>query len=534
MSILNLGISFPLLSLFLWLFASWDNELVATATSRIRKAIEGLETTIATISEEASMYHVDSLRSRNLTRPAVSLPPEILSSIFTFACYQNLSVYNELSGGFEASESSDVLLRDVRNLVMSTCYLWREVALRTRVLWATVFVSACWMETHQRPDFDDLPDIISVEIERAHPHPISLLCELDHDESWATLYPTLLPVLPACRLISIDISWVAGTWTTELSQLSLPLLRALILSFSGDDAVDNMDAILLPMPDTPNLEDLEIGYPCILAPVRDIRMAVPRLPHLKRLSLFGKFSTSNVFDVLRGAPNITHFSWRADKPFTSTAHVATMVSLHSLRHLQIEGRMAFAGVQRIEAPALERLSIEFARKEDNLSVAGSLEDVAECVRNVSFTQITSMAVIMPNKQSQSDLILPYIARFPALKSFFVQSDITTEMGTFLGRVPATHPHLRDVWIESYDTPRDVVTSIFTPLLAARAAFFQVGVDPSLHLNLNLLLPKLFATEIPKLSTAGGASTDVRAATCAEVYGIDFLGGCRLWNLKSSE
>lgn len=197
----------------------WNDELTNTTFARTRKAIKGLGIAIATVSEEARIYNVDTLRSRNFIRPAVNLPPEILSTIFVFAGLQTLSLHDELDGD-DNPGSRPVLLHDIRNSVILICHHWREVVLKARALWATVFVSACCMEDHERPDFDDLPEILSIEIERAHPHPISFLCEVEHRESWATLYPTILSMLHACRLIPMEISWVAGTWTTRLGQLS--------------------------------------------------------------------------------------------------------------------------------------------------------------------------------------------------------------------------------------------------------------------------------------------------------------------------
>lgn len=459
----------------------------------------------------------------NLTKPAVKLPSELLSRIFTFACFQDLDINYELEGPFDGEKDPDrVLVRDARNALSAVCHRWRAIALETRVLWSMLFYSSTWEGAVPVPRISDVPDILRTELPRAHRHPLSLFIRLISDDCWGSIRPPLLPLLPSCRLLSIQVSCEPTPITAELGKLTLPCLRFLHIAFEeGGEAEGEMSCSL---PLALNLERLEIEY--VSNGLRPVRTPIPRLPNLRRMKVKGEFAPSNVFNLLRGTPNLVSLYWIGSRAEDLPTSFPSPTALPYLRSLKVEGVIAFWAIRYLLVPSLSHLHLEhFERGSRWLSGtnSGSVLNLAQCLAILPSSwasSLTSLVVRLCTKAIQdADGILRLLSKFRALESIEMLSDVTMCTAMVIAKCPADHPMLRDMWLQSYESSREVVMSSLRPVLATRAACLAsaelgTGVGP---LNLHMMVKALSAADMAELNDLGGEATTIHS-----VVARDFL------------
>ncbi|KZV83643.1 hypothetical protein EXIGLDRAFT_728173 [Exidia glandulosa HHB12029] len=156
------------------------------------------------------------------------LPPEVIANILLYACHSSPT-------------KSDVY--DLRPQIQCShiCRYWRDVALGTPSLWATIVISDT--ESLSRPSYFALLDLAWARI--GSTAPLSLIVSLyprnEKGGAFRSLFTRVVFVLQ--RVSELDLSMPEpGSWNAnELAPLkegrNLPILRRLVLDFTGIDIV---------------------------------------------------------------------------------------------------------------------------------------------------------------------------------------------------------------------------------------------------------------------------------------------------------
>lgn len=141
---------------------SSSDSVLRIETLNEREAVKlGLEEVMSSVQTEINDLRYTPLRLQNQAQLIARLPPEILGLIFEEACFWR-------EAGESPEDAFDIGLRRTRQAVCSTCFHWRDVAVRHPRLWSTITV------TYRKKRRLVSTEQLAVELARAGNHPLSL------------------------------------------------------------------------------------------------------------------------------------------------------------------------------------------------------------------------------------------------------------------------------------------------------------------------------------------------------------------------
>lgn len=224
----------------------------------LREGIERLQTILSMIPDESARHPVKPFRVSNAMRPAVSLPLEILSSIFEWTCLTDASSWEEDERSNDDSNAGKhydwnaraVTFRARRRTLYSVCFRWRQVCLATSSLWSTMVVTGPErLNAHVPMDYRWL----SLEVERARPRAPVLLAGFQDEWEFKAAAHYLGEVTPDCGLISITLDFKTSIFLPP-AFLPHPALHTFVVSVL--DAPDDPPPFPLFLPIAPALRTL--------------------------------------------------------------------------------------------------------------------------------------------------------------------------------------------------------------------------------------------------------------------------------------
>ncbi|KAJ6477568.1 hypothetical protein C8R45DRAFT_873039 [Mycena sanguinolenta] len=315
--------------------------------------------------------------------PVARLPFEISSEIFLQSLPPSPS---------EAPRSGPVVL-------LGICNAWNAVALATPALWTTVRI--------RFPCGDDVAEVLPIWFGRARGRPISIsICLCGSFSNWN-------------HRVS-DVVWRHGGQLKHLEILDSDDLAA------NGFAPDDQDQILDLFGDTTSVS----------------------LPLLQTLTLRCQhrrdYRDSQIFQLLRGAPNIVEFI--LDKVWFSTNFQPQSVVVPTLRRL-IFGEGDDEIFFHLGLPALEALSLPMYYLSGDQLVArvkrlvAPLQDLA---LGWEFHRINSLQL------HDCLRLIPSLTRFRMSQP---DANVVTELFTALAEFPSLLPNLHDLTIHILDTAR---------------------------------------------------------------------------------
>lgn len=250
-----------------------------------------LQTLSVAIGSQRSRFQVAGPRAQNSQRPAIHLPPELLSLIFEAACIEGSAVS-----------------RHTRHTISGVCFWWREVVCESPKLWSHI-------SSEYRNGYLSRParGLILLETERARRHPLWLQIDsISHqNKPFEPLFQQI--ALSGSDLWSLDIRFAASAifhpiddslsrWRGRLSSL-----RRLILTFirgDFDESNFDLDTPSLRFEQMPSLQHFAIEYHG-----GGVLMFEPSARSLTKLWIKGDVDAACSIHLINACPALASLVW---------------------------------------------------------------------------------------------------------------------------------------------------------------------------------------------------------------------------------
>jgi len=153
-----------------------EREAVRSTVTRLEKRTDLLREGVVRLSRMSKYLEKELQNTRTsvdahkgILAPSRQLFPELLARIFVLATVPEFSIFKAPSAITSASGDS---LRQTTPVVASVCRYWREIALKTPELWATILIG---------PRFNK--SLITLFIQRSAAHPLNLVVSFERYEN---------------------------------------------------------------------------------------------------------------------------------------------------------------------------------------------------------------------------------------------------------------------------------------------------------------------------------------------------------------
>ena len=346
------------------------------------------------------IHHLCHLNSE---RPAVALPPELLSEIFLFACARQHDTRDR-----RRFLHGEISRRDRYNITR-TCHAWRETAIAATALWCCISIvvgdPVDYEDDDSEDDSDEGSDEVStddleiepedfrlvqpkfhtlqLDLKRAGDRPLMILIRAvgalpDH---WGVEAAALRAALPRSRFLCIvdleDADLLSALITEQ--PIAFPLLKTFIV----DSLYPNIAIDLSLAPQLKSARSYGAPFLTNLVPRNIIRLSDNRtnlrlLQRCKRLQWLSLTITRRWTQRLQGqaVPEIRlsnlrrlSISWVGDSEILQTVgdHILSAITAPKLRYLQL--RSARIPSVRGQYPSLHSLDLQTRRGDMPHSVA---------------------------------------------------------------------------------------------------------------------------------------------------------------------
>ena len=316
--------------------------------------MEVLETMQDEDTATAVAQAILQLRTTNATRPALSLPFELLGPIFEIACDEAQFRHSFVYRGTD---------RKIRFSVISTCWHWRNVAVSTPSLWCNLHpvINLRWSVTSVR-------SLLELEIRRAAQRALRVVFVYhESSEVCRELLRVIRRIAPRCESICIigrrDDDARVGLFAGErgdFSPLRLPILRALVLHFSAPNRLRPWsEPVHVPWARPLNLTRApRLGYLSVNG--SEIPVTLPYPNNVIQVS--GNFTVNATLSILQRCHHLRGFQWHdrlEDSPGSpSRSRQLPQLRLPSLENMSFpSGSSGYELLPLITAPRLRILSI---------------------------------------------------------------------------------------------------------------------------------------------------------------------------------
>lgn len=384
--------------------------LVGRLFSRSDQAIYPMQ-----INDSKGNALLSALPRLNSSRPVVSLPPELLGEIFNFACLDHPSYR---SGTYQT------INRRVRFFISATCHSWRDIALRTPLLWRTITTCSNYSGQVYPP-----LSFIKLDLSRASKHPLRIRINTTGDvrPPWKELLEVFRSVSSQCQSICIsgvdmhafEEFFLAGP-DNKFAPIEFTLLHALVLSGGGNHSSGNI-AASLDLTLASAFRQLSISY-------FNIPLRLPSSNSLTRLELCWNVDFDNEISLIQHCHNLHELKWGNNVHFISTFQMSELakVDLPYLHHLQYfinpPTPMAQSLLRSLPAPQLRYLTLMHCiipapnqypnleylclkpLKDEILNVLPSVPNVRELVFQGRCTKDLVRALVKRNGRGEPEMV----------------------------------------------------------------------------------------------------------------------------------
>lgn len=399
--------------------------------------------TMTQVEMQRATKGIETLRSKNGLRPAVSLPTEILVQVFILACIPNLSfTWEHLKDGLPPQTT--------RTAIAATCSRWRNIVLSTPDCWRAITVYPHMLE--QRGKGKEVApalasqNALSLQTERARSKSLSMfLAQFPSRADGQDAKQRLGPMLKQCRAL---YAMMCPQTLLEILHvpLHLPILDTLMVFTypPWQEQSANGPNISIDLTLAQSLREFALGS---FRPDQAwMTFSLPQTCNLRTLCIIGKISPRCVFDALQSCPQLEVLRWRCwDQELDEEWED---LSLHSLSQLYVSGPVPQALLATLDAPNLQHLRFGFPMWE-TLSSAYPLHDVTKFPElrrlDIEQTEVSEWHEERFSEAESRDVLVPFLNAHHALQDIrFLQRPLDEAIAARLG---FTHflPDLEHVW-----------------------------------------------------------------------------------------
>ena len=310
------------------------------ASLTVERSFKNLATILvgfaAVLHDKARALEALRYRQSNMFLPIMKLPPEIMSEIFLYACF-------DPSAPLSVAKLPQKFHK-LRHNITSTCYHWRSIVLTTSALWNHILVKC-----------DDTigPNLpfLKLELARSANRSLRLTFQLESiSQHWYPALSTIQEALPRAESIQIHDSYRDGL-LQDLMGSPLPIhfsrLRSFIIRGGHQAHLCNID-----LSDAPILEDLVLPSGVAIIGLQSPRITristfiesaemsnnclVPPSSHLKVLNVVITSAHSSLPTQLFGShlPALEHLHY-SNRGHNREDYYISSLAAPNLSHLEI-------------------------------------------------------------------------------------------------------------------------------------------------------------------------------------------------------
>lgn len=436
------------------------------------------------------------LRLRNLSRPAVKLPPEILAYVFELVCLSDTDSARAPNtvGGAD--------LRVARHKILSVCSRWLAVAFSTTSLWYRVSVT----DTLAKPQ--PLTPIIAAS-EHAGNRALEIYLRTD---SWVVNRPMVSRMLSQCGALTLVLRGDIERLGMFQPGTAMPSLHTLTLAWSARLRGATFDEIDLSHGSS--LRSVTIHtltgstYGSLRAP--QSRLRVPANCGIVKLSIMGMVAPEDVIRAINSCPHLETLRWHHTGRISDPQPLPALQCPPSLLHLSLT-ETSFPPFQHAELPRLARLDCPGA------SLKYLHVPKLQYLRAGNLFSNTDFALIQT-------IVPAFLHSHPHLEEVVLGGPrTTTTIIESLGGGRSVFPNLKHVWMQSQiDHPDDPSIHDAGHLLAQWDKHASTSMPFVLHLGgyqLSMIPAHPVVTVLESTYLDGG-----RAVFKVENYEDSFWGG----------
>ena len=219
----------------------------AKASLSVERSFKNLATILtgfaAALRDKAGTLEALRCRQSNKYLPIMKLPPETMSEIFLYACFDS-------SAALSVAKLPQKFHK-FRHEITSTCHYWRNIVIATSALWNHILVKS------SNATGPNLP-FLQLELERSANRSLRLTFQLESiSRHWYPALSTIREALPRAESIQIHDSCRDGLLQNLMggspSPIHFPRLRSFIIRGGHHAHMCNID-----LSDAPILEDLAV------------------------------------------------------------------------------------------------------------------------------------------------------------------------------------------------------------------------------------------------------------------------------------
>ena len=422
---------------------------------------------------------IAQLRAANQQQPIASLPLELLSFIFELACLNVAACPDSVS----RSVSN---LRRTRLAIGSTCFLWREVALSTPVLWhAIAIMNDC--DVRRLIDLEEF----SMYTQRAKARKLGAFLFYSSEEiDWENVRSRLLCRCETIMLMDIPVHLQSQIFAMPLHWPDLRVFGFVWESWLGDDM--DMGPHVIDLTNAHFLNSLWVEYHSSW-PVY-ITLRGPSTSSITKLCLRGQgVDPESTVSLLRSSPGLEVLQWSYSYTYEADTHaeLKETVRLLRLRELHIDGDTAIMLMTKLDAPKLERLRTSLVTARDHGSPPFSDPSQFPRLRSLDVNDIPgcrnspSIPYLAAFLRSHGDLQLLHLPL-----AYEVLSEVLDSLSLL--------PNLRYIWMDDVELKGAGGHSEWrvSPNSVQDALHEKAINRPTLHLRASLYDRHYYAMNVP--------------------------------------
>ncbi|KAF8308577.1 hypothetical protein DL93DRAFT_2231554 [Clavulina sp. PMI_390] len=370
---------------------------------------------------------VSARRLANWEAPAVSLLPELLGDIFLRCIYDDK---------YQGPEHILARISSYRQMIVSVCHRWRQVARGTQALWAvTKFSPSRFASLNPgRNDFSQRvlqsSERVSHDLELAGTAPMTLVSWLPYDSAMSPEHiarleycfeSTVVPIFPRCKRIVLGSEDESPLKLLDFSSKQLTKLESLDVRTSSFRRRTDIPSQTLDLSHACNIRDLTIRISESWGLASAVAIISPKLADatkLQTLTLTGLVDFKAAFEIVSQACSLRSLVW------SPACHLPPLQILHEEIHLPYLrllklGFAALSILPLLNAPNVLTFTVSDATPNGPTSLP----------EQAQFPHLRALALMESSGSLNEQLLPAFLHKHPTLEWFALENTFSTSLAS---------------------------------------------------------------------------------------------------------